>query len=199
MKMRFKVLAALVLSVSLVACKQGVDSEAVPQAAQISSESTGHYCHMFLSEHDGPKSHLFLADQEEPIWFTEVNQLFAFKFLPEEPKNIVAMYVNDASGVDDWKDHSSNANWLDAKTAFYVIESSFIGGMGSNDAVPFKERASADVFVAEHGGRVVTFDEMPEEFVFQQPLQSLPHGGHGGGHGDHSDHGEAGHDSHQHH
>ena len=187
--MRFKVLAAVVLSFSLVACKQGVEAEAPPQAAQISSESTGYFCHMFLSEHDGPKSHLFLADQEEPIWFTEVNQLFAFTILPEEPKNIVAMYVNDASGIDDWKDHASNANWIDAKQAFYVIESSFIGGMGSMDAVPFKERADAEAFSAENGGRVITFDEMPEDFVFQQPLQSHPHGGHD----------EAAHGSHQHH
>lgn len=193
MKMRFKLLAALLLSVSLVACKQGVEAEVVPQAAQISSESTGYFCHMFLSEHDGPKSHLYLADQEEPIWFTEVNQLFAFSILPEEPKNIVAMYVNDASGIQDWKDHdASNTNWLDAKTAFYVIESSFVGGMGSDDALPFEERAGAEAYVTEHGGRVVTFDEMPESFVFQQPLQSQPHGGHSG-------HGEAGHSAQQHH
>ena len=70
-----------------------------------------------------------------------------------------------------------------------MIESSFIGGMGSMDAVPFKERADAEAFSAEHGGRVITFDEMPEDFVFQQPLQSHPHGGHA----------EAAHGSHQHH
>ena len=192
MKLATKVFATAVLSLSLLACKQGVEPEAVPQAAQISDESTGHFCHMFLSEHDGPKSHLFLADQEEAIWFTEVNQLFAFKLLPEEPKNIVAMYVNDASGIQDWQDHSSNTHWLAAESAYYVIESSFVGGMGSDDALPFKERATAEEYVAEHGGRVVTFDEMPESFVFQQPLQSQPHGGHGS-------HSEPANKAHQHH
>lgn len=192
MKLATKVFATALLSLSLLACKQGVEPEAVPQAAQISDESTGHFCHMFLSEHDGPKSHLFLADQEEAIWFTEVNQLFAFKLLPEEPKNIVAMYVNDASGIQDWQDHSSNTHWLAAESAYYVIESSFVGGMGSDDALPFKERATAEEYVAEHGGRVVTFDEMPESFVFQQPLQSQPHGGHGS-------HSEPANKAHQHH
>lgn len=192
MKLATKVFATAVLSLSLLACKQGVEPEAVPQAAQISDESTGHFCHMFLSEHDGPKSHLFLADQEEAIWFTEVNQLFAFKLLPEEPKNIVAMYVNDASGIQDWQDHSSNTHWLAAESAYYVIESSFVGGMGSDDALPFKERATAEEYVAEHGGRVVTFDEMPESFVFQQPLQSQPHGGQGS-------HSEPANKAHQHH
>lgn len=191
MKLKFKVLGAVLLCMSLVACKQSVEPDAVPQAAQISDESTGHFCHMFLAEHDGPKSHLFLADQEEPIWFTEVNQLFAFNFLPEEPGNIVAMYVNDASGIEDWTDHSSNQHWLEAKSAFYVIESSFIGGMGSADALPFKERATAEEYVAEHGGRIVTFDEMPESFVFQQPLQSHPHEHHG--------HSAPAHDHQQHH
>ncbi|MDO5667840.1 MAG: nitrous oxide reductase accessory protein NosL [Alcaligenaceae bacterium] len=172
MKMRFKIISALLLSVSLVACKPSTESVEVPLAAQFSDDATGHFCHMFLSEHDGPKAHLFLAGQEEPVWFTEVNQLFAFRLLPEEPKNVVAMYVNDASGVQDWTDHSVNKNWLDAKTAFYVIESSFIGGMGSSDALPFKDRAAAEAYTADNGGRVVSFDEMPESFVFQQPLQS---------------------------
>lgn len=172
MKMKFKLVTALLLSMSLLACKPSSETVAPPQAAQFSDDAVGHFCHMFLAEHDGPKAHLFLADQEEPVWFTEVNQLFAFQLLPEEAKNIVALYVNDASGVDDWTDHSVNKRWLNAKEAFYVIESSFIGGMGSADALPFKERAAAEEYVSSHGGRVVTFDEMPESFVFQQPLQS---------------------------
>lgn len=172
MKKQFKVIGALLLCFSLAACKPNSEPVEAPQAAQFSDDATGHFCHMFLSEHDGPKAHLFLTGQEEPIWFTEVNQLFAFRLLPEEAKNISAMYVNDASGVQDWTDHSVNKKWLDAKTAFYVIESSFIGGMGSADALPFAERAVAEEYTESHGGRVVTFDEMPESFVFQQPLQS---------------------------
>lgn len=177
MKMKFKVVGALLLSFSLLACKPSTETAVSYEPAQFSDDAVGHFCHMFLSEHDGPKAHLFLADQEEPVWFTEVNQLFAFRLLPEEAKNVVAMFVNDASGVKDWKDHSVNKNWLDAKSAFYVIESSFIGGMGSADALPFKDRATAEEYTSTHGGRVVTFDEMPESFVFQQPLQS--HGDHG--------------------
>ncbi len=201
MKMTFKVIgASLLLCFSLTACKPSSESVEVPLAAQISDDSTGHFCHMFLSEHDGPKAHLFLTDQEDPIWFTEVNQLFAFRLLPEEAKNISAMYVNDATDVEDWTDHSVNKKWLDAKTAFYVIESSFVGGMGSSDALPFKERVKAEEYSSTHGGRVVTFDEMPKSFVFQQPPQS--HAGHGtqGAHDNHGSKAEhSAHDAHHNH
>lgn len=183
MKMIFRMIGVLWLCVALVGCKQRADNDAAIAAAQISEDSTGYFCHMFLSEHYGPKAHLFLASQDEPIWFTEVNQLFAFNMLPEEPKDIVTMYVSDATHIHDWKDPASNEKWLNAKEAFYVIESAFVGGMGSDDALPFKERDDAEAYVSEHGGKVVSYDEMPRSFVFQQPLQSQPTDDHGHEHG----------------
>jgi copper chaperone NosL len=60
------------------------------------------------------------------------------------------------------------AAWVEARQAFYVIEGRFIGGMGAEDAMPFSQRAHAESFARAHGGRAVTFAEVPEAYVFAQ-------------------------------
>lgn len=37
--------------------------------------------------------------------------------------------------------------------------------MGAAEAVPFGERAAADAFVAQNGGRVVAFADIPRDYV----------------------------------
>ena len=64
----------------------------------------------------------------------------------------------------DW-DNPGAANWIDARKAFFVIESRRRGGMGAAEAVPFGERAAADAFVTQNGGRVVAFADIPRDYV----------------------------------
>ena len=56
-------------------------------------------------------------------------------------------------------------NWIDARKAFFVIESRKQGGMGAAEAVPFGNRESADAFAAANGGKVVTFAQIPGAYV----------------------------------
>ncbi|MNR57705.1 NosL [compost metagenome] len=70
-----------------------------------------------------------------------------------------------AAGPDGAADPTS---WIDAKQAYYVIEGSFVGGMGAADAMPFSDKTRALAFAQAHGGRVVSFSEMPEDYVFAQ-------------------------------
>lgn len=37
--------------------------------------------------------------------------------------------------------------------------------MGAEEAVPFAERAAAERFAAENGGRIVAFGEVPRDYV----------------------------------
>lgn len=46
-----------------------------------------------------------------------------------------------------------------------MIESAAVGGMGAQEAVPFSTREAAEKFVAEKGGRISTFVEMPEDYI----------------------------------
>lgn len=165
---RLKLALALSALLAVAACGNGAsNSEPAPTPHSVTAESYGHYCGMSLNEHNGPKGQLFVMGRAAPVWFSSIKQVFAYTLLPEEPKTISAIYVNDMStagpgGVPD------PAVWIDARQAFYVIEGRFIGGMGAEDAMPFSKRADADSFAQAHGGRVVNFADVPEAYVFAQ-------------------------------
>lgn len=157
----------LVLAVALSACG-GQDTAAPPPAPQaVSADAVGHYCGMTLQDHAGPKGQIFVKGRAAPVWFSSIKQVFAYTLLPEEPKGLAAIYVNDmaAAGPDGAADLRV---WVDARQAFYVIGSSFVGGMGAEDAMPFSDPARAQAFAQAHGGRVVRFADVPEDYVFAQ-------------------------------
>lgn len=160
-------LSAALLTIGLLAgC--GVPSSPPPPPAALTSDAIGHYCGMQVSEHTGPKGQIFLSDRATPIWFSSVGDALAFTFLPEEPRNILAIYVNDM-GRSDW-DHPGDDSWIDARRAWYVIGSRRSGGMGAPEAVPFSKRQDAERFAAEYGGRVLFYDQVPANLVLEAGL-----------------------------
>jgi copper chaperone NosL len=149
---------AILLAGALLAaaCSQEKDAE-VPQSVTMPPDATGHYCGMLLTEHAGPKGQILLVSGGNPVWFTSVRDTFTFLSLPEEPKDIAAIYVSDMAKAPTWEKPGDN-NWILADQAHYVIESDQVGGMGGAEAVPFGDEAAAKSFVAEHGGRIVAFE-----------------------------------------
>ena len=91
--------------------------------------------------------------------------------LPEEPKDIRAIYVSDMAKAPNW-DKPGADNWVDARQAFFVIESDVRGGMGTAEAVPFSTEAAAAAFVKDHGGGVVRFDAIPRDYILEQQAGS---------------------------
>ena len=88
----------------------------------------------------------------------------AFTLMPDQPRDIRAIYVSDMARATSWEDPGAT-NWIDARKAFFVIESRKQGGMGAAEAVPFGNREAADAFAAANGGRVVTFAQIPRAYV----------------------------------
>jgi copper chaperone NosL len=155
---------ALVLALGLAACGDEPDVAEAPAPQEPSSAAIGYYCGMNVAEHDGPKGQLFLAGEATPLWFSSVRDTLAFTRLPEEPKTVTAIYVNDMGKAKTWATPEAGA-WVEARAAVYVIGSDARGGMGAPEAVPFSERAAAEAFMDAHGGRIFAFDEVPEDFV----------------------------------
>src|SRR5690606_40900109 len=130
-------LAAAMLPAGLAACGGDERQAAAPPAPQaITTEAVGHYCGMALDEHTGPKGQIFLEGQDTPVWFSAIKQVFAYTVLPEEPKTIRAIYVNDMAGAELGRDPHPTA-WTAAREAHYVIETRYIVQMGADDASPF--------------------------------------------------------------
>ncbi|GHD07586.1 nitrous oxide reductase accessory protein NosL [Tianweitania populi] len=156
-------IAALAASLLLGACSEEKVAEMPPPFA-LTEEAMGRYCGMNVLEHAGPKGQIILDKIPEAIWFSSARDALAFTMLPEEPRNIAAIYVSDMSKAPSW-DQPGAENWIDAKTAYFVIESQQRGGMGNEEAVPFSKESDADAFVAKHGGRVVGFNDVPQQYI----------------------------------
>ena len=68
----------------------------------------------------GPKGQIILASRIEPVWFSSARDAFSFTMLPEEPKDIRAIYVSDMARAPSWEKPGAN-NWVDAKQALFVV------------------------------------------------------------------------------
>lgn len=155
---------ALLLGLAALAACRKKAAAAPPPPREMSDESVAQFCGMLLSEHTGPKAQIFIRDLPDPYWFATVRDAIAFTLLPEMPKAIVAFYVNDMARARDW-DHPEPGTWVEAHAARYVIGSRRRSGMDTDEAIPFGTDAAARQFAAANGGRVVTFAEMPRDYI----------------------------------
>lgn len=149
------------------------DSEMPPPPAELTRDAVGPYCGMIVADHAGPKGQIFIEGISEPLWFSSVRDAVAFTMLPEEPKRIAAIYVNDM-GRASWE-APEPGTWIEARDAWYTIETGRTGGMGAPEAVPFADRPAAEAFAAAHGGRVAAFDDIPQAFILGAPAGAAAH------------------------
>ena len=126
----------LVIALVLAACSQ--QPEGVTPLPQLSTrDDVGYFCGMIVEDHLGPKSQLFLLGNEDPLWFTSVRDGIAYTLLPGESGVTSAFYVT-AMDKSDWNHpEKQDVAWIDAHSAWYVIDSNKKGGMGMAEAIPF--------------------------------------------------------------
>lgn len=160
---RRTILLALLVPLALAGCNEKQAAK-IPPPHRMTAEDIGHYCGMNVLEHPGPKGHIFAASLMEPVWFSSVRDTIAFTMLPDEPKDIQAIYVSDMGKAPDWGKPGAD-NWIEARKALFVIESRVKSGMGGDEAVPFSDRAAAETFAGANGGRIVGFGEVPRDYV----------------------------------
>ena len=164
-----RLIGAVLLSALLAGCGNGGGaSSSPPSPVAMTDQAVGHYCGMNLYEHIGPKGQILLRDRDVPVWFSTIREVFAYTILPEEPKTILAIYVQDMGRAGPDGNPPADA-WIDARTPHYLIESGAVGGMGAPDALPFSRLADAQAYAARHGGRLVGFKDMPEDYVLRTP------------------------------
>ena len=148
----------------LAACRRDKDAAALPPPREVTDVSTAQFCGMALSEHAGPKAHIFVRGLPDPYWFATVRDAFAFTMLPEMPKAISAIYVSDMARAKNW-DQPEPGMWVEAHQAWFVIGSRRRSGMDTDEAIPFGDDAAARRFANANGGHVVRFAEMPPDYI----------------------------------
>ena len=50
---------------------------------------------MNVLEHPGPKGQIITKGRIDPFWFTSVRDTVAFTLMPDQPRDIRAIYVSD--------------------------------------------------------------------------------------------------------
>ena len=161
--MRGIILLVAGLALFTTACQKEV-SIAPPQPVTLSEEAVGHYCQMNVLNHEGPKAQIHLAGKPHPIWFTQVRDAIAFTRLPEETDEVTAIYVNDMGSAQTWKNPGAT-HWIDARNAFYDLESTKKGGMGTPEAVPFANQNAANAFAKINGGKVASYGDISDDYI----------------------------------
>ena len=115
---------------------------------------------MILLDFPGPKAQIHY-DQGEADFFCDTREMFSILLRPEQKKRVVAVYTQDMAKAD-WT--RPEGQWIDAKTAFYVIGSPRRGSMGPT--VPsFAREADARMFAEQYGGKVLPFAEVTIDMV----------------------------------
>jgi copper chaperone NosL len=162
---------ACIATLAVSACSDRKATEATPPPHELTANAIGFYCGMNLLEHPGPKGQIMLDSRIDPVWFSSARDALSFTMLPEEPKDIRAIYVSDMGKAPNW-DEPGAANWVDARKAFFVLGSRIKGGMGADETVPFSDKPAAEKFANENGGWVMTFTEVPRDYVLGAPTQT---------------------------
>ena len=115
---------------------------------------------MILGDFPGPKAQIHY-DRGEPDFFCDTREMFSILLRPEQQKRIVAIYTQDM-GKADWE--QPDGHWLDARSAFYVVDSPRRAAMGPT--VPgFASAADAASYAKQHGGKVLPFANVTLDMV----------------------------------
>lgn len=116
---------------------------------------------MLLGDYPGPKAQIHYSGLSQPDWFCDTLEMFNVYLNPEQSRLVTALFVQDM-GKTDWD--KPVGSWIDAKKAFYVLGSKRLGSMGPT-AASFSSQADAQAFAAQHGGKVLKFDEVTPDMA----------------------------------
>lgn len=144
----------LLLTMLLGACSQQQDASALQKPVPIASGDECHVCGMQIKRFPGPKAEAYVQGNKTPYKFCSTRDMFAWFLQPETATVVGKIFVHDM-GATNWQSPSDN-DFIDARTAWYVVGSNAKGAMGPTLA-SFKDRDAAMAFVAKNGGTVMPF------------------------------------------
>lgn len=159
----------LVLAIALLAgCNAATDSgTAAQQALAIESRDECHLCGMLIANFPGPKGEAYGRGETEVKKFCSTRDLFAWALDPEYRHRVESIFVHDMA-VTPW-DHPDDETFVDARSAWYVINHRQPGAMGPTLA-SFSREDHARAFAEQYGGKLKRFDEITLQTLSQLTL-----------------------------
>lgn len=115
---------------------------------------------MTLKDYPGPKAQIHYKEGA-PEYFCDLMELFGSLLAPEQKRPIAGAFVQDM-GKTAWE--HPEGNWIDAKTAIYVVGSKKPGSMGPTFG-SFSNMQDAEAFTKKEGGKIVRFEQINLDMV----------------------------------
>ncbi|WP_238551954.1 nitrous oxide reductase accessory protein NosL [Herminiimonas sp. CN] len=154
---RHKLAASLLLCILLTACNQAIPKvTALEPTSDTACELDG----MILKDYPGPKAQIHYAEGK-PEFFCDLMELFMMVLAPEQKRPMAAVFVQDM-GKTSWEHPAGN--WIDAKSAVYVVGSKKLGSMGPTFG-SFSRMQDAEAFAQKEGGKVLRFDQITQDML----------------------------------
>lgn len=155
--MRTPFLIATFGLLALAACDRN-EPPVSPQ--EISAGTTCSLDGMLLNDYPGPKAQIQYSDGTTEF-FCDTVEMFSMLLQPESVRRVRAVYTQDM-GKADWK--SPRGNWIDARSAWYVLGSRFKGSMGPTFAA-FAQKQDAEAFARTNGGKLLHFRDVTPDMA----------------------------------
>lgn len=152
-----KWVAGLALLAALGACGQAAQKIA---AQEPTADTACSLDGMILNDYAGPKAQIHYSEGK-PDFFCDLTELFSVVLLPEHKRAIAGMYVQDM-GKAEWE--HPRGNWIEAKTALYVVGSRKHGSMGPTFG-SFSSMPDAEAFAQKEGGKILRFEQISADMV----------------------------------
>ncbi|WP_374584446.1 nitrous oxide reductase accessory protein NosL [Pseudoduganella sp.] len=141
--------AALGACLLLAACGQAARSLAASEPAD---DAVCALDGMSIRDYPGPKAQIAYHGGRVDF-FCSLSELFEVLFGEDGLQGVGASYVQDM-GQADW--HRPRGHWIDARSAWYVLDSRAEGAMGPTIGT-FARQEDAQAFARREGGRVLAF------------------------------------------
>jgi copper chaperone NosL len=124
-------------------------------------------CGMFVAPHDQWLAQIIAAKQK-PLIFDGVKDMMAYYFNSAAYGGSV-----DLSNAEIWVRNYYTLDYIDGRTAYYVIGSDVRGPMG-DELIPFATKAEAENFKEDHSGSaVLRFEEIDAEQIMEMKKKHL--------------------------
>ncbi len=161
----------LVLTIALLGCSEHEVEGVAQRAVAIESSDECHLCGMLITRFPGPKGELIQQGNQQVKKFCSTRDLFAYALDPEHRASVQGIWVHDMAKVP-WE-YPDDEHFVNARDAWYVINSSKLGAMGPSLA-SFMDEADAKSFVESNGGEIIGFDKLSMDVLNQMTSSSMP-------------------------
>lgn len=166
-------LAGLFSLALLSGCSQEkVEAIAAPEPVIIQNGEECDLCGMYINRFPGPKGQVFERGGVTAKRFCSTRDMFAYALQPEHQHRIEHIFVHDVATAP-W-DEQEKAQYIDAKTAFFVSGHDLKGAMGPALA-SFSTQADANQFIELHGGEVLKFSDIDIDTLSMMSHQEMHH------------------------